>query len=98
MAGCYIFKFYLRVKTLSMSRSLSSVLTATVMALLPAVACAQNYPTKPIRIVVPFAPGGSMEVIARLAGQILTAAFGQAVIIDNRPGAILARYAPPTRQ
>ena len=57
------------------------------MALLPAIACAQGYPVKPIRIVVPFQPGGSMEAIARLVGQKLTAAFGQAVIIENRPGA-----------
>ena len=63
------------------------MLTATVIALLPALACAQAYPTKPIRIVVPFQPGGSMEAIARLVGQKLTAAFGQAVIIENRPGA-----------
>lgn len=75
------------MKTRQFSSSLSSVLTVTFMALLPAVACAQVYPVKPIRIVVPFQPGGSMEAIARLVGQKLAAAFGPPVIIDNRPGA-----------
>lgn len=70
-----------------MSNSLRAMLTATVIALLPALACAQAYPSKPIRIVVPFNPGGSMEAIVRLVGQKLTAAFGQPVIIENRPGA-----------
>lgn len=70
-----------------MSNSLRAMLAAAVIALLPALACAQAYPTKPVRIVVPFQPGGSMEVIARLVGQKLTAAFGQPVIIENRPGA-----------
>ncbi len=70
-----------------MSNSLRSMLTATVIALLPALACAQAYPTKPIRIVVPFNPGGSVEAIVRLVGQKLTAAFGQPVIVENKPGA-----------
>jgi tripartite-type tricarboxylate transporter receptor subunit TctC len=57
------------------------------MVLLPAVACAQAYPAKPIHIVVPFNPGGSVEVIVRLVGQKLTAALGQPIIIENRPAA-----------
>ena len=87
MAKCYILESYLPVKTLSMSSSLRSMLTAAAVALLPALACAQAYPVKPIRIVVPFNPGGSVEVIVRLVGQKLTAGLGQPVIIENRPGA-----------
>jgi tripartite-type tricarboxylate transporter receptor subunit TctC len=51
-----------------------------------AQAPAESYPTKPIRIIVPFAPGGSVEVVARLIGQDLTQAWGQQVIVETRPG------------
>ncbi|MBI4192518.1 MAG: tripartite tricarboxylate transporter substrate binding protein [Betaproteobacteria bacterium] len=74
-------------KTCQLSNSLRSVLTATVAALLPTLAWAQAYPTKPIRIVVPVQAGGGTDLVARIVGHKLSTALGKPVIIDNRPGA-----------
>ncbi|HEY4665342.1 MAG TPA: tripartite tricarboxylate transporter substrate binding protein [Comamonas sp.] len=52
-----------------------------------APAAAQNYPNKPINIIVPFSAGGTTDILARIVGQALGNDLGQSVIIDNRPGA-----------
>lgn len=67
----------------------ASALLATVLLALGVggPAAAQPYPTKPIKFVVPYPPGGASDVTARILGQKLSEAYGQPVIIENRPGA-----------
>ena len=67
----------------------------------PAVALAQAFPAKPIRMIVPYAAGGSADTVARAVGNRLSEALGQPVVIDNRGGAsgiigsaVVAKAAP----
>jgi len=66
-----------------MALAAAVVVTATVGP----VAVAQDFPAKPINIVVPFPPGGSNDVLARVLGQKMSESFGQPVIVQNKPGA-----------
>jgi tripartite-type tricarboxylate transporter receptor subunit TctC len=63
------------------------MLALLTIALAAGSALAQDYPTRPVRIIVPFAPGGSADVFGRFLAQRLQESMGQAFVIDNRPGA-----------
>ena len=60
---------------------------ATLLALAGPALAQDAWPTKPVRMIVPFAPGGSTDVVARMVGQRLSALWGQPVVIENRAGA-----------
>jgi tripartite-type tricarboxylate transporter receptor subunit TctC len=68
-----------------MSRRLFNGL-AFVVAALPALAMAQGYPSKPVRLIVPFAPGGTTDIIARIVAERMSATLGQQVLVENKSG------------
>jgi tripartite-type tricarboxylate transporter receptor subunit TctC len=65
-------------------RLLTAVVSGLVLLAYPAAA--QNYPSKPIHMLVPYAPGGITDIAARIVGAKLTEAWGQQVVVENRPG------------
>ena len=68
-------------------RTIRSLLTITLLLLVSTASIAQDYPSKAIRLIVPFPPGGSTDLVARVVGQKMADSWGKQVVIDNRPGA-----------
>jgi tripartite-type tricarboxylate transporter receptor subunit TctC len=74
---------------MSLSRRRLLHLTAGALAIsgFSPIVLAQTYPNRPVRLIVPFAPGGSPDILARLLGPVISERLGQPLIIENRPGA-----------
>ena len=84
-----------------MKNGITALLASLFAIVFTSSAIAQAWPTKPIRFVVPFAAGGANDLMARAAAEGASAQLGQAVVIDNKPGAggtlgsdIVAKAAP----
>src|SRR3974390_2700019 len=68
-------------------RILRWVLLALLVGMLPGSVVAETYPNRPIKLIVPFPPGGPNDIIARVVAERMSALLGQPIVIDNRGGA-----------
>lgn len=69
------------------SAAVMGILMCVLIAVTGSAASQQTYPNKPVRLIVPFPPGGAIDIVARVVGQQLSPRWQQAIVVDNRPGA-----------
>ena len=81
------FRFFVAIPMQSFARSFATLATCVLALAAAPAAQAQSFPSKPIRIIVPFGAGGIADITARTVAQRMSETLGQQVIIDNRPGA-----------
>src|SRR5207247_5633104 len=70
-----------------MSIRQASIIAAALFALAPQVFAQEPYPSRPVKIIVPFTPGSVTDIMARSVSDKLAGSFGQPVVVENRPGA-----------
>jgi tripartite-type tricarboxylate transporter receptor subunit TctC len=71
---------------MSRRTTLAALASAALAAAMPSIALAQAYPTRPVRLIVPFAPGGTTDIVARIVAPAMGASLGQQVVVENKAG------------